>query len=93
MEGIAMAHRGTECANAVADVVRRYSGARASFGYTGGGHQVAILELNGGRRKQFFPASPSGRDAHKQTARQTRKILTELSKNDPTGGANGSGGI
>jgi hypothetical protein len=41
-----MAHRGTECLNAVASVVRSY-GAKAVFGPTGGGHQVAEIEFNG----------------------------------------------
>jgi hypothetical protein len=74
-----MAHRGTECLNAVASVVRSY-GAKAVFGHTGGGHQVAEIEFNGKRRKQFFPATPSCRYAQKNAARQTRKILTELSR-------------
>jgi len=73
-----MAHRQQEGVNAIADVVRSYPGAKAVFGFTGGGHQVAEIEFNGKRRKQFFASSPSCRHAHKNAVRQTRKILTEL---------------
>jgi hypothetical protein len=75
-----MAHRRTECLEAIADMVRSYPGAKAVFGFTGGGHQVAEIEFNGKRRKQFFASSPSCRRAHKNAARQTRKILTELTR-------------
>jgi hypothetical protein len=81
-----MAHRGTECRNAVADVVRSFPNAKVVFGYSGGGHQVAHLEFNGRRAKQFFSCSPSCRMAETQVIRQTRKILRELScGNDPIG--------
>jgi hypothetical protein len=75
-----MAHRGKECLNAIADMVSSYPGAKAVFGFTGGGHQVAEIEFNGKRRKQFFASSPSCRRAHKNAARQTRKILIDLTR-------------
>ena len=73
-----MAHRGTECREAIADMVRSYPGAKAIFGFTNGGHQVAEIIFGDKHRKQVFASSPSCRHAHKQAARQTRKILAEL---------------
>jgi hypothetical protein len=72
-----MAHRLTEGRNSIADVVREFPGAMVRFGH-GGKHQVAEIIFGGKRRKQFFASSPSCRHAHKNAARQTRKILAEL---------------
>ena len=73
-----MAHRMTESVDAIDAVVRRCAGASASFGFTGGGHQVAKIVFDGKTRKQFFSTSPSDRHASNAAAARTRKILTEL---------------
>jgi hypothetical protein len=72
-----MPRRGKEERFAVADMVRSYPRAKATFGHTGRSHQVARIEFNGKCRKQFFACSPSCGSRDK-VMRQTRKILTEL---------------
>lgn len=73
-----MAHRRTEGVNAIADMVARHPGAKVSFGITGSSHQVAEIAFGNRSRKVFFSMTPSCRHAHKQAARNARRVLQEL---------------
>jgi hypothetical protein len=72
-----MAHRSTEGVNAIAETVKRYPSATVSFSH-GGKHQLAEIIVGAQRRKLYFASTPSCRHAHKNAARQARKILIEL---------------
>jgi hypothetical protein len=74
-----MAHRQAEGRRAVAATVGEYPGAKVTFGFTGHSHQVAVVEYGGQTRKVFFASTPSCRNAHLNAARQTRRVLSELS--------------
>jgi hypothetical protein len=73
-----MAHRRTECREAVAEIVESFPGAKVNFGITGSAHQVAEIVFGDKRRKVFFAQTPSDGNAHKQAARAARKVLIEL---------------
>lgn len=72
-----MAHRRTESRNAVADEVSRFNGSKVSFGF-GGKHQMADISFGEKTARMFFSCTPSCRHAHRQAARQARKILIQL---------------
>jgi hypothetical protein len=61
----------------VRDVVREV-GAEVEIGMTGRNHQVAVLRFGGKTRKVFFACSPSDRNAFKQAARHTRRVLQTM---------------
>jgi hypothetical protein len=75
-----MAHRRTESRDAVADEVERFPGAKVNFGF-GGKHQTADLIVGGRTARIYFSCTPSDRNAHKQAARNARRILTQLTAN------------
>ena len=71
-----MAHRGTECANAVRDVARE-AGAEVEIRQARK-HQIAVLKYAGKVRKQFLSCTPSDRNGWKSAARQARRTLAEM---------------
>jgi len=54
------------------------AGASCNVGLTRGGHQVAILSLNGRTRKVFFSTSPSDRRALMHVRSNVRHALRLL---------------
>jgi hypothetical protein len=49
-----MAHRRTECREAVAEMVERFPGAKVYFGFTNSAHQVAEIVFGDRTRKIFL---------------------------------------
>jgi hypothetical protein len=72
-----MAHRRTECRNAVAEMVESFPQAKVNFGH-GGKHQIADLTVGAKTARIFFASTPSDRNAYKNAARNARRILIEL---------------